>query len=264
MDGLEITQGSAPMILSLPHTGTMIPDDLMDHFVSQSVAVHDCDLYVDRLYGFAQSLGITTIRTPWSRSVIDVNRDPLGQSLYPGQFTTGLCPIETFEGHSLYREGFLPDAHEIDRRRALYFAPYHTAIRQQIDRLRSHHARIVLYDAHSIISRSERLFSGQLPLFNIGTNDGASCDPRLSRAVLKACVEGDTVLNGRFKGGYITRHYADPSHGIHTIQMELAMRGYLDEGHTWPPPWDEARAQPMMMHLRDVITACLDFTKEAL
>lgn len=253
---LTIQRRSAPLIVSIPHAGTTLPD-IAPALISPSRAVRDADLYVDRLYAFAAELGATIIRTAISRTAIDVNRDPSGVSLYPGQATTGLCPTETFDGDPLYRDA-LPDEAEIDRRRGLYFDPYHAAISTEIVRLRDLHGRVVLYDAHSIRSTVPRLFDGQLPQFNIGTNRGASCDRSLTRAVESACGP-DRVTNGRFRGGWITRHYGDPPNGVHAIQMELAMRGYLDEALPWPRPWDDAIAAPMQDVLRRVLTACLTF-----
>jgi len=260
-DWLTVERGSAPLIVSVPHAGTAIPDDIAAGLISHDRGVHDADFYVDRLYGFATELGATVVRTAISRTVIDVNRDPSGASLYPGQATTGLCPTETFDGEPLYRDGLEPDVREIERRRANYFMPYHDAITAEIARLRTEHPRVVLYDAHSIRSVVPRLFDGALPQFNIGTNSGASCAPALTRAVEAACGPSQ-VTDGRFRGGWITRHYGDAKKGVHAIQMELAMRGYLDEALSWPPPWDAAIAAPLQRTLGAVLTACLDFTKE--
>lgn len=263
-DWLSVDRGSAPLIVSMPHIGTWIPDEIATDLASAELAVRDADFHIDRLYGFATSLGATVVRTSVSRTVIDVNRDPSGASLYPGQATTGLCPVETFDGEPLYRDGEAPGDAEIARRRAAYFDPYHAALATEIDRLRGLHPRIVLYDAHSIRSHVPRLFEGELPQFNIGTDGGATCDSALSVAVETACDASglSRVTNGRFRGGWITRHYGDPVHGIHAIQMELAMRGYLDERGTWPPLWDESAAEPLQATLRHIINSCLDFARE--
>lgn len=263
-DWLSVTRGSAPLIVSIPHAGIMIADDIAGALISLPLARHDADLHVDRLYGFAAELGATIISTAISRTVIDVNRDPSGVSLYPGQATTGLCPVTTFDGDPLYREGQEPDEAEIARRRDIYFAPYHAAIVEEIGRLRATHRNVVLYEAHSIRSIVPRLFGGELPQFNIGTNDNVSCDSRLARLVEAASdASGQSrVTNGRFKGGWTTRHYGDPASGVHAIQMELAMRGYLDEAADWPPPWDASRAAPMKKTLKQVLTACLSFAKD--
>ena len=266
---LTVRRGEAPLIISIPHAGTEIPPHLEGRFVSPWLAVRDADWWVDRLYAFAGELGATIISTRLSRSVIDVNRDPSGASLYPGQTTTALCPTTSFDGEALYRRGHAPDAEEIAARRALFFDPYHAAISAEIERLRACCAAIVLYDAHSIRSAIPRLFDGQLPNFNIGTFGGASCDPALTTAVERVCDASGRprVTNGRFKGGYITRHYGNPEAGVHAIQMELACRGYLAEPagpvtpDNWPSPFDPATAGPMAATLRSVLQSCLEFTQ---
>lgn len=263
-DWLTIKHGDEPIVVSVPHAGLTIPEDLISGYRSLPIARHDADLYVDQLYVFAADLGATIVSTDISRSVIDVNRDPSGASLYPGQITTGLCPVTSFDGAPLYLEGREPDDTEIKHLREAYFEPYHSAITNELKRLREMHGTIVLYDAHSILSHVERLFDGELPQFNIGTNDGKSCAPELTARVEKCCADSghSHVTNGRFKGGWITRHYGSPGQGIHAIQMELAMRGYLDETANWPPPWDSRRAASLQQTLSPIISQCIDFAKE--
>ena len=266
-DWLDIERGEAPLIVAFPHVG----DDLADvegDFRSPWLARRDADWWVDRLYGFARDLGATLIRTRISRSVIDLNRDPSGASLYPGQATTELCPTTTFDGEPLYAAA-PPGEAEIARRRALWFDPYHAAIAAEIERLRAVHPRVVLYDAHSIRSHVPRLFDGALPLFNIGTNGGATCDPALESAVAAICADSGRshVLNGRFKGGWTTRHYGRPERGVHAIQMELAMRGYVNEPSdptpdNWPSPLDTARAAAITPILTDIMKACIAFARK--
>ena len=260
-DWLAITAGQAPLIVSVPHAGTVIPADITG-LRSHDLARRDADHHVDRLYAFAADLGATIVHSRVSRTVIDLNRDPSGKSLYPGQATTGLCPVTTFDGEPLYTVGAEPGAEEIERRRAAYFDPYHAALTAQIARLRALHPAIVLYDVHSIRSHVPRLFDGELPQFNIGSYDGASCDSALTSAIAADCAEGSHVVNGRFKGGWITRHYGDPARGIHAVQMELAIRGYADEVGPWPPPWDADYAAPLQSGLRAILTTCLDFAKD--
>ena len=266
-DWLTVVEGPVPLIVAFPHTGTDIPADIKARMVSPWLARKDADWWVDRLYDFAAELGATTVRTAISRSVIDVNRDPSGASLYPGMATTGLCPVETFDGEPLYRPGQEPAEAEIAERRATWFDPYHAAIRTQIARLGAS-GPVVLYDAHSIRSVVPRLFDGAQPLFNIGDNDGVTCAPELTRAVEAACGPSQ-VTNGRFKGGWTTRHYGRPATGVHAIQMELADRGYIldPEGGVseanWPSPYEAGRAEPMRGHLRAVLKACIDFSTSA-
>jgi formiminoglutamase len=263
---LEVHSGKAPLVVSFPHTGTEIPADLEARFVSAWHARRDADWWVDKLYDFAAAMGATTIRTRISRSVIDVNRDPSGASLYPGQATTGLCPTTDFDGEALYADAAQPDAGEIARRRESYFQPYHGAIAAELARLKRAAGCVVLFDAHSIRSRIPRLFEGELPHFNIGTFGGRSCASELTAAVERACSAPNftRVVDGRFKGGWTTRHYGRPSEGIHAVQLELACRGYIDEPEkpspeNWPAPYSEARAARLRGVLRNVLAACLEF-----
>jgi formiminoglutamase len=266
-DWLEAHRGEAALIVSFPHTGTELPAEIERRLVSPWLARKDADWWIDRLYGFAADLGATTVRTRISRSVIDVNRDPSGASLYPGQATTELCPTTTFDGEPLWREGRAPDESEIARRRETWFDPYHRALEAEIERLRARHPKVVLYEAHAIRSAIPRLFEGELPNFNVGTNSGASCDPALRAAVEAACDASpfSRVTDGRFKGGWTTRRYGQPDRGVHAIQMELACRGYMDEPagppspQAWPGAYSEARAAPMRAVLTDVLKACLAF-----
>jgi len=228
---------------------------------------------VDRLYGFVHVLGATTLCTTISRTVVDVNRRPDGVSLYPGQNTTGLCPTTTFDNEPLYLPGQEPGPQEVARRRATWFEPYHQALAAEIARLRARHPRVVVYDAHSIRSAIPHLFEGRLPQFNIGTASApgevdASCAPALAAAVEAACAASGLghVRNGRFRGGWITRHHAAPHAGVHCIQMELACRGYMDEPDTptpgnWPTPL-RAGGAPVRPVLEQVIDACLRFARD--
>ena len=248
MNWLSVVGGNAPLLVSLPHTGTEIPPAIAERLASLPLARNDTDWWIDQLYGFATAMGATVIRTAISRSVIDVNRDPSGQSLYPGQATTGLCPTTSFDGTSLYRPGAEPDDAQITDRRRDYFDPYHAALTAQIARLRTDHPRIVVYDCHSIRSVVPRLFHGELPVFNVGTNDGATCAPQLQALVEHHCDASglSRVSNGRFKGGWITRHYANPANGIHAVQMEIACRGYMDEHAAFEPAaYLPERARPV-------------------
>ena len=267
-DWLDIHRGDAPLLLAFPHTGTDIPADIERGLISPWLARKDADWWVDELYDFAHALGATTIRTRISRTVIDVNRDPSGASLYPGQATTGLCPVDSFDGEPLYREGHAPDQAEIDRRKAAWFLPYHQAVRDELDRLRLRHPAVILYDAHAIRGHIPRLFDGDLPDLNLGTNEGATCAPALQRALETACAASgfSWVANGRFKGGWTTRHYGDPQRGIHAVQMELACRAYLREPaapspDNWPTPFDPSHAAPLRAVLQDLLQMALSFAQ---
>lgn len=264
---LSLQRGDAPLLLSMPHPGTELAG-LEPRLVSPWLARQDTDWWLGPLYEFAAGLGATLLRTTISRTVIDLNRDPSGASLYPGQATTGLCPTETFDGEPLYRDGAAPDEAEIAQRRRDHFDPYHAALRCELDRLRARHPKVVLYDCHSIRSVVPRLFDGTLPLYNLGTNGGASADAALTAAVEDVlAASGQTfVVNGRFKGGWITRHYGRPHDGVHALQMELGCRGYMHEPRTrhadnWPSPYDPVRAEPTRTTLTAVLTAALRWAR---
>lgn len=263
---IEVRRGTAPLVVSLPHTGTDIPDEIVGDLVSPWLARKDCDWWIERLYDFAADLGATTVRTSVSRTAIDVNRDPTGISLYPGQATTELCPTTTFDGEPLYREGRAPD---VALRKARWFEPYHAALAAEIEHARGTHGTIVLYDCHSIRSIIPRLFEGTLPHFNIGSNSGTSCAPALQATIEAICdaTELGRVSNGRFKGGFITRNYGRPGDGVHAVQMELACRAYMREplgavGEAdWPTPYDPDYAAPVRAALIDIFKACIAFAR---
>ncbi len=265
MSFISVQRGAAPLLLSIPHAGVEIPAEIEARLVSPWLARKDADWHLPLLYDFALRLGATIVSTALSRTVIDVNRDPSGASLYPGQATTGLCPVTTFDGETLYTQA--PDEAEIASRRAAYFDPYHAALAAELARLRALHETMVLYDCHSIRSQVPRLFPGVLPQFNIGTNDGAACAPALTADIAAICAAArgyTNVVNGRFKGGWITRHYGAPANGIHAVQMELACRGYMaepavpNEGN-WPGLYDAAAAAPLREMLETILTAALNF-----
>jgi N-formylglutamate deformylase len=256
---VTIKQGKSPLLVSVPHAGTNVPVEIEGGLVSQKWAIGDTDWFMDRIYAFVLKLDATMIVTAISRTAIDVNRDPSGASLYPGQTTTGLVPIETFDGAQLYKSGAEPDSAEIARRKVAYFDPYHAGLEGEIRRLRSIHPRIALYDCHSIRSVVPRLFDGQLPAFNIGTNNGASADSELVGLVTQHCVgTGETVVvDGRFRGGWITRNYGRPDEGVHAIQMEMAQRIYMDEAQ--PNVFQPQRAAHATKQLRPVLASILDW-----
>lgn len=235
MNPVVVTRGDAPVVLGMPHTGTWMPDDAMTRLNENGKALADTDWHIDRLYADLLP-GATIVRATFHRYLIDANRDPSGRSLYPGQNTTGLCPLTDFDGQSIYRDGEEPDDAEIELRRVGFHAPYHEALAAELDRVRARHGAAILYDCHSIRSVIPFLFEDTLPDLNIGTNGGETCAPEIERSVRAACESAkgySSVLNGRFKGGWTTRHYGRPADGLHAIQMETAQSAYMDEAAPW-------------------------------
>jgi len=246
----SLREGSLPLLISIPHLGTRIPDDIAATMTPIARRADDCDWHLDRLYGFAQELGASLLTPTYARYVIDLNRPPDGANLYPGQDTTGLLPVDTFDKEPLYREGHLPDEAEIARRRDAYWKPYHEALSAQLAALKAKHGKVLLWEAHSIRSHVPRFFAGRLPDFNFGTSSGASAAAGLAEA-LAAVVERHgaytAVANGRFKGGYITRQYGQPADGVHAVQLELTQITYMEE--QMPYAYDEtlaAKVQPLL------------------
>jgi N-formylglutamate amidohydrolase len=227
--------GDAPLLVSIPHGGTELPDDIAANLTDAALTLPDTDWHVGRLYDFAAALGASTIAARLSRYVVDLNRPSDGQSLYPGQATTGLTPTTTFDGDPLYRAGKTPEPAEIARRVTAYWRPYHAALAQRLKAIRRRHGVVLLWDAHSIRGRVPRLFEGRLPDLNLGTNGGVSADQALVQrvAAVAEAASYSSVLDGRFKGGHITRAYGDPVNGVHAIQLELAQETYMDEA----PPY---------------------------
>jgi N-formylglutamate deformylase len=253
----QLVQGRLPLLISIPHLGTRIPPALAAQMTPEAARRVDTDWHLDRLYDFAVAMGASVIQACDSRYVIDLNRPPSGESLYPGQTTTGLCPTETFRGEPLYLPGREPDAAEIARRRQVYWQPYHDALAAELKRLRQVHGQVLLWDAHSIASVLPRLFEGKLPDLNFGTAGGASCEPQVLQTALQ-CLVGEPfthVVNGRFKGGYITRHYGQPSQGIHAIQLELCQCLYMNEME--PFDYQPAIAQKLQPVLQRMLLAAV-------
>jgi formiminoglutamase len=254
MTPVETTRGDGPVVLGLPHTGTWLPDDLLGRLNDTGRALADTDWHVDRLYAGLLAEA-TAVRASFHRYLIDANRAPDDASLYPGQNTTGLCPVTDFDGRPIYRDGAEPDAAEIAERTAAFHAPYHAALAAELERVRARHGVAILYDAHSIRSEIPFLFEGRLPDFNVGTNEGASCAPEVERVVMhivRGAVGYTWVRNGRFKGGWTTRHYGRPEAGVHAVQIELAQSTYL-AAEAAPWDYDPARAERLRVHLADIL-----------
>jgi N-formylglutamate deformylase len=252
---IHSSEGAAPLVISFPHVGTGLPADLAGGMTERGRAVPDTDWHVEKLYAFAKEQGVSWVEPTLSRYVVDLNRPPDDAALYPGQVSTGLCPSATFGGESLYL-GQPPDALEIARRCDLYWRPYHRRLRELLDRTVAQHGYAVLLDAHSIASHVPRLFEGRLPDLNVGTHDGGSCGPGLGQAVLVAASTGQftAVLNGRFKGGYITRHDGRVAGPVHTVQLEIGQLAYL---HAESVDWAPARAAALVAVLESVVSVLL-------
>ncbi|MDH6148311.1 MULTISPECIES: N-formylglutamate deformylase [Paraburkholderia] len=260
----SLHQGSLPLLISIPHLGTQIPADIAVTMTPVAQRTDDCDWHLDRLYAFAKRLGASILTPAYARYVVDLNRPPDGANLYPGQDTTGLLPVDTFEKEPLYRNGHLPDDAEIARRRDAYWKPYHDALTGELAALKAKHGKVLLWEAHSIRSRVPRFFDGRLPDFNFGTSNGASAAPGLADE-LAALVErhgGYTaVANGRFKGGYITRQYGQPEQGVHAVQLELSQITYMEE--RLPYAYDEHLAAKVEPLLEALVTTALARVKSA-
>jgi N-formylglutamate deformylase len=246
---VTVIAGDGPVVLGVPHAGTDVPEDLLARLNDRGRALSDTDWWVDRLYRDLLP-GASLVKALFHRYVIDANRDPAGKSLYPGQNTTGLCPTTGFDGAPIWRTGEAPGHDEIEARRAAYHAPYHQALAAEIARVQARHGVAVLYDCHSIRSHVPYLFEGELPALSIGDNQGVTCAPAIQQAALEtAQASGYTfVLNGRFKGGWTTRHYGRPHEEIHAVQMEIAQSAYMEEEAPWR--YRDDRADRLRPHLK--------------
>lgn len=233
MSVYEFRPANSPLLVSVPHSGLHIPGEIAATMTEAGRGMPDTDWHVDRLYEFLDD-DIGLIEANCSRYVVDLNRSPTDRPLYPGQLDTGLCPTETFDGAAIYRSGEKPGADEIESRIGKFWAPYHEKLATELARLKELHGFAILWDAHSIRSRVPRLFADELPALNLGTNDGRSCDEGLTARLVDCLEESGRsfVLNGRFKGGYITRHYGAPADGVHAIQLEISQRCYMDGDET--------------------------------
>ena len=252
----NLTRGDSPLIVDVPHAGVHVPDAIAFRFTGAARAMPDTDWHVDRLYALAQTAGATMLVATHSRYVVDLNRDPSGAALYPGADNTELCPTRTFANELIYRHGESPSEREIAARRSVFYEPCHATLAAEVERVRARHGYAILLDAHSIRSHVPRFFEGRLPDLNLGTARGASCAKNIERLaidVLASAASFSHVANGRFTGGYVTRHYGRPAEGIHALQLEMAQSCYMDEA----PPfrYDPARAAPLIAVLERLVIA---------
>ncbi|MBC2857781.1 N-formylglutamate deformylase [Stappia sp. 28M-7] len=255
MTPVEIRKGTSPIVLGLPHTGTHVPQEIANRLNARGLELADTDWHIHLLYdGLLDDA--TTVRATFHRYVVDANRDPAGASLYPGQNTTGLVPETDFDGVPIWKDGEAPTETDVAARREAFHAPYHAALAAEIERVKAIHGVAILYDCHSIRSHIPFLFEGTLPDFNIGTNGGATCHPLIEQATVEVCGGADgytSILNGRFKGGWTTRHYGRPADNVHAIQMELAQSTHL-ASESAPFAYDEAKAGALRVHLKTLLT----------
>ncbi|SMF41614.1 formiminoglutamase [Xaviernesmea oryzae] len=250
----ETRRGTSPVILAFPHTGTEVPAAAWDRLNDNGRMLADTDWHIHELYAGLLD-DATTVRATFHRYVIDANRDPEGVSLYPGQNTTGLVPETDFDGRAIWKDGAEPAATDIAERLSTFHAPYHAALQAEIERVKAIHGIAVLYDCHSIRSHIPFLFEGRLPDFNIGTDGGRTCDPAIEKAVVDvtgAATGYTSILNGRFKGGWTTRHYGRPEEGVHAIQMELSQASHL-VAEASPFAYDAPKAERLRTHLKDIL-----------
>jgi N-formylglutamate deformylase len=255
-----LQRGNAPLLISFPHVGTEIPADQQHRYTERALQVEDTDWFLDRLYAFAGELGASLIVPRFSRYHIDLNRPSENTPMYAGQNNTELVPTRHFTGEPIYREGQVPDEAEVQRRIELAWRPYHCALAEELERLRAAQGHAVLFDAHSIKSELPWLFDGQLPHMNLGTVAGSSCAPALRDAlagVFAAQQRYSHVVDGRFKGGHITRHFGRPRERVHAVQLEMCWRAYMDEAP--PYRWHEARAAEVTPLLRSLVQTMIDW-----
>lgn len=257
---VSLHRGTIPLLISIPHLGTHLPEAIAATMTDVARRFDDTDWHLDRLYGFAKTLGASIITPSYSRYVVDLNRPPDGASLYPGRDTTGLFPLDTFDKDALYLEGKAPDNATQAARRHQYWQPYHDTLRNELHRLKREHGRVLLWEAHSIRAVVPRLFEGRLPDFNFGTADDKSARPGLATLLADRVIQHggySAVGNGRFKGGYITRHYGTPETGFHAVQLELTQISYMEE--TPPYAYDEGKAKAIEPLLKALVTDALEY-----
>ena len=247
-------RGPLPLLVSMPHVGTQIPPALAARMTPAALSLADTDWHLPRLYNFLQAMGANLLVAVNSRYVVDLNRDPDGIPLYPGSDNTELCPLSSAQREPIYLDGQAPDAAEVAERTHAYWRPYHAKLTEELASLKARHGYALLFDAHSIKSELPRFFDGRLPDINLGTADQTSADSGVGPAMLDVALGArayTSVLNGRFKGGFITRHHGRPAERIHAVQLELAWRTYMDESGTFA--FDEDLARQVRPVLRAIV-----------
>lgn len=261
MQLFRFQKGYSPLMVSNPHSGTFILPEIAESMTDAGLEKRDTDWFLSRLYDLPALESAAMISANLSRYVIDLNRPSDNTSLYPGQVTTGTCPLITFDGQAIYRNGCEPDESEIAKRVEHYWQPYHDQIRSELERLVDRFGFAVLLDAHSISQRVPLLFEGDLPDFNFGTNRGRSCGKRFQDLVERFAeqIQGySSVVNGRFIGGYITRHYGDMEN-VHAVQLELNRWNYMDEATL---EWEFEKAQEVVPVLESFVVNLMKWAEK--
>lgn len=258
-ESYTLVKGSVPLLISMPHNGEAIPDNIAEVMQKSALEVPDTDWYIDKLYDFAQNLGVYILKPTYSRYVIDLNRNKTDENLYPGANSTELCPSSSFDLTPLYLDNHQLNQNEINRRISLYWQPYHQTLKTTLTNMRQQFGKAVLLEAHSILSHVPRFFEGQLPDFNFGDADGASCSGELVKVVDQLNVSPySKVTNGRFKGGFITREYGDPQNNIHALQLELSQRTYMHEPSN---KYHEIEAAKVKIKLEGLVKTLITFAQ---
>jgi len=252
-DTCSFHAGSTPLLISVPHDGRLLPESVERRMTAAGRDIPDTDWHVAKLYEFVRELGASVLVADYSRYVVDLNRPPDDAALYKGQLSTGICPSRSFAGDYLYEDMGVVAAEELRERVDTYWLPYHSLIESKLTALRDQYGYAILWDAHSIPSLVPRLFEGELPVLNIGTSNGDSCSASIAEQVFEIATSSDysAVMNARFKGGHITRHYGDPQNDVHAIQLEIAQRAYMDEASR---EYDDLKADK----LRDTLLSMLE------
>ncbi|NOQ73093.1 MAG: N-formylglutamate deformylase [Crocinitomix sp.] len=250
----EAIGSTVPLIISIPHSGTAFPSEIIDDYIPEQVkAVDDTDWFLQDLYDFAPAMGITIVQAHYSRWVIDLNRDPESAPLYnDGRIITGLTSTTDFLGNPIYKEGKEPDQTEIDRRLATYYWPYYQQVTNLLKERIAEFGNVVLWDAHSIRESVPTIRSEKFPEMILGNADETSAHANLIKAALTELRKGYQVNhNDPFKGGHITRYFGNPDKNIHALQLERNKNMYMDNNER---NFDEARAEKMRVILKATLS----------
>ncbi|MBU9821636.1 N-formylglutamate deformylase [Rahnella sp. BCC 1045] len=261
-DPYHFIPGTAPILISIPHAGTHLTPEVASGLSDAALPLSDTDWHIPKLYDFARALGASILVGQYSRFVIDLNRPSDDKPLYTTA-TTGLYPDTLFDGRATFKPGMTPTGAQRQQYLDEIWQPYHQKIQSELARMKQEFGYALLFDAHSIASVIPRLFDGQLPDLNLGTNSGESCAPALSEILEKTCQQQTRfthVLNGRFKGGYITRAYGQPENNVHAVQLELAQVNYMEEIE--PFSYSEDKASELQALLKPLLAGMVSWGSE--